>query len=49
MALKRRNRIEASFSMASMTAVIFLFLIFLMVTSTFFLPNALKVFLPKSN
>lgn len=29
MALKRRNRIEASFSMASMTDVIFLLLIFL--------------------
>ena len=28
MALKRRNRIEASFSMASMTDVIFLLLMF---------------------
>ena len=46
MALKRRNRIEASFSMASMTDVIFLLLIFFMVTSTFVFPNAM---LPKSN
>ena len=48
MALKRRNRIEASFSMASMTDVIFLLLIFFMVTSTFVFPNAIKVLLPKS-
>ena len=34
MALKRRNRIEASFSLASMTDVSFLLLIFFMVTST---------------
>ena len=48
MALKRRNRIEASFSMASMTDVIFLLLIFFMVTSTFVFPNAIKVNLPQS-
>ena len=48
MALKRRNRIEASFSMASMTDVIFLLLIFFMVTSTFVFPNAIKVLLPQS-
>ena len=48
MALKRRNRIEASFSMSSMTDVIFLLLIFFMVTSTFVFPNAVKVNLPQS-
>ena len=48
MVLKRRNRIEASFSMASMTDVIFLLLIFFMVTSTFVFPNAIKVNLPQS-
>lgn len=48
MALKRKNRIEASFSMASMTDVIFLLLIFFMVTSTFVFPNAIKVNLPQS-
>ena len=48
MALKRKNRIEATFSMASMTDVIFLLLIFFMVTSTFVFPNAIKVTLPQS-
>ena len=48
MALKRRNRVEASFSMASMTDVIFLLLIFFMVTSTVVFPNAIKVLLPQS-
>ena len=48
MALKRKNRIEATFSMASMTDVIFLLLIFFMVTSTFVFPNAIKVNLPQS-
>ncbi|MBQ8423825.1 MAG: biopolymer transporter ExbD [Coprobacter sp.] len=48
MALKRKNRIEASFSMSSMTDVIFLLLIFFMVTSTFVFPNAVKVNLPQS-
>ncbi|MGL5318456.1 MAG: ExbD/TolR family protein [Bacteroidales bacterium] len=48
MALKRRNRITATFSMASMTDVIFLLLIFFMVTSTVVFPNAIKVLLPQS-
>lgn len=48
MALKRRNRITASFSMASMTDIIFLLLIFFMVTSTVVFPNAIKVMLPQS-
>ena len=48
MALKRRSKIEASFSMASMTDVIFLLLIFFMVTSTVVFPNAIKVLLPQS-
>ena len=34
MALKRRHKIDATFSMASMTDVIFLLLIFFMITST---------------
>lgn len=34
MALKRRTKVNESFSMASMTDVIFLLLIFFMVTST---------------
>lgn len=48
MAFKRRHRINASFSMASMTDVIFLLLIFFMVTSTVVFPNAIKVNLPQS-
>ena len=48
MALKRRNKIAATFSMASMTDVIFLLLIFFMVTSTVVFPNAIKVLLPQS-
>lgn len=48
MALKRRSRITATFSMASMTDVIFLLLIFFMVTSTVVFPNAIKVLLPQS-
>lgn len=49
MALKRSNRIMATFSMASMTDVIFLLLIFFMVTSTFVFPTALEVNLPHSS
>lgn len=49
MALKRRNKINASFSMSSMTDIVFLLLIFFMVTSTLIAPNALKLLLPQSN
>lgn len=49
MALKRHNNMMAAFSMASMTDVIFLLLIFFMVTSTFVFPNALEVNLPQSS
>ena len=48
MALKRRHRIETSFSMSSMTDIIFLLLIFFMVTSTVVFSNAIKVLLPQS-
>lgn len=49
MALKRRNKVDASFSMSSMTDIVFLLLIFFMVTSTLIAPNALKLLLPQSN
>lgn len=49
MALKRRNSVDASFSMASMTDIVFLLLIFFMITSTLVAPNALKLLLPQSN
>lgn len=48
MALKQRFNLEANFSMASMTDVIFLLLIFFMITSTIVVPNAIKVLLPQS-
>ena len=48
MALKRRSKINAEFSMASMTDMIFLLLIFFMITSTLVVPNAIKVLLPQS-
>ena len=43
MALKRRTKINAAFSMASMTDVIFF-----MVTSTVVVPNAIKLTLPQA-
>lgn len=49
MALKREHKMEVMFSMSSMTDVIFLLLIFFMVTSTFVFPTALDVTLPKSS
>ncbi len=49
MAIRARNKITASFSMASMTDLVFLLLIFFMITSTLVSPNALKLLLPQSN
>ena len=49
MALKRQHNMMTLFSMASMSDVIFLLLIFFMVTSTFVFPNALEVNLPQSS
>lgn len=48
MALKRPNQQMAAFSMASMTDVVFLLLVFFMVTSTFVFPTALEIDLPQS-
>jgi biopolymer transport protein ExbD len=48
MALKRKTKINDAFSMASMTDVIFLLLIFFMVTSTVVVPNAIKLTLPQA-
>ncbi len=49
MALKRQFDMTSVFSMASMTDVIFLLLIFFMVTSTFVFPTALEINLPQSS
>ena len=48
MAIKRTTRADASFSMSSMTDIVFLLLIFFLVTSTLINPNALTLLLPKS-
>jgi|SRR5690554_863510 biopolymer transport protein ExbD len=48
MALKAKNKVEAAFSMASMTDIIFLLLIFFMLTSSFITPSGLPVNLPSS-
>lgn len=48
MAIKRITKVESSFSMSSMTDIVFLLLIFFLVTSTLINPNALKLLLPKS-
>ena len=49
MALRTRNKVSVAFSMSSMTDIVFLLLIFFMITSTLVFPNALKVLLPKSS
>jgi len=49
MALKRRTKADPNFSMASMTDIIFLLLIFFMITSTIVVPNAIKITLPQAN
>ncbi len=49
MSLKRQTKISAEFSMSSMSDLVFLLLIFFMITSTLVAPNALKLLLPQSN
>lgn len=48
MAIRRKTKVSAEFSMSSMTDIVFLLLIFFLVTSTLVNPNALKLLLPKS-
>jgi biopolymer transport protein ExbD len=48
MNLQSRNKVDAAFSMASMTDLIFLLLIFFMLTSSFITPSGLPVNLPTS-
>jgi biopolymer transport protein ExbD len=49
MALRRNRKTIVEFNMASMTDMIFLLLIFFMITSTLITPNAIKVDLPQSS
>ncbi len=49
MALKRRNKVEATFAMSSMTDLIFLLLLFFVMASTMSSPNDIKINLPQSS
>ncbi|MDN4164060.1 biopolymer transporter ExbD [Cytophagales bacterium LB-30] len=48
MDLRSKNKVDASFSMSSMTDMVFLLLIFFMLTSSFVTPSGLPVNLPSS-
>ena len=47
MSLKRRNRVEATFAMSSMTDLVFLLLLFFVMASTMSSPNDIKINLAK--
>lgn len=49
MALKSRNKPSVEFSASSISDLVFLLLIFFMITSTLVSPNAIKLLLPNSN
>lgn len=49
MALKRRNQRRVDFNSSSMSDLVFLLLIFFMLTSTLVAPNAIKMLLPQSS
>ena len=49
MAIRSRNKVSVQFSMSGMTDIVFLLLIFFMLTSTLIAPNAIKLLLPQSN
>lgn len=46
MGLKKRSKVSAEFSMSSLTDIIFLLLIFFMLTSSLVAPNSLNLKLP---
>lgn len=48
MGLETKNKVDAGFSMSSMTDIIFLLLVFFMLTSSFVTPSGLPVNLPSS-
>ena len=48
MKLRGRNKVSAEFSMSSMTDIVFLLLIFFMLTSPAITPEALDLILPKA-
>jgi biopolymer transport protein ExbD len=48
MNLKGRNKVSAEFSMSSMTDIIFLLLLFFMLSATVITTNAIEIILPKA-
>ena len=46
--IQTRNKIDPNFNSSSMSDLVFLLLIFFMLTSTLISPNAIKLLLPKS-
>lgn len=48
MGLQAKNKVDPAFSMSSMTDIIFLLLIFFMLTSSFITPSGLPINLPSS-
>jgi biopolymer transport protein ExbD len=48
MALQSKNKVDPNFSLSSMTDMVFLLLIFFMLTSSFVTPSGLPVSLPSS-
>lgn len=49
MAIRSRNKVEPTFNSSSMSDLVFLLLIFFMLTSTLVAPNAIKLMLPSSS
>jgi biopolymer transport protein ExbD len=49
MALEARNKTNKNFAMSGMTDIVFLLLIFFMISSTLIVPSAQNVDLPESN
>jgi len=48
MSIRSKNKVSVNFSMSGMTDIVFLLLIFFMLTSTLIAPNALKLLLPQA-
>jgi len=49
MALKKQNKAETAFSMAAMTDIVFLLLLFFVIASTMSSPNDIRINLPQSS
>lgn len=49
MSIRSRNKVKSDINMSSMSDIVFLLLIFFMITSTLVSPNAVKLLLPSSN